>query len=48
MSSGLSESKSVTITFNAKPPADAVAKIYIVTDNSIVTVPVNLKEIALP
>ena len=48
MSSGFSDSKSVTITFNAKPPADAVAKIYVVTEKSVVTVPLALKDIALP
>ena len=48
MSSGSNESKTVSITFNAKPPADTVAKIYVVTDKSVVTVPLNLKEIPLP
>lgn len=38
----------VRISFNAKPPADAVAKIYIVTDKSVVTVPLALKDIVLP
>ncbi len=48
MSSGFAGSKTVTITFNAKPPADAVAKIYVVTDKSVVTVPIALKDIPLP
>ena len=48
MSSGFNDSKTVTMTFNAKPPADAVAKIYVVTDKSVVTVPLALKDIALP
>ena len=38
----------VRISFNAKPPADAVAKIYLVTDKSVFTVPLALKDIALP
>ena len=38
----------VRINFNAKPPADAVAKIYLVTDKSVFTVPLALKDIALP
>ena len=48
MSSGFGGAKTVTITFNSKPPADAVAKIYVVTDKSVVTVPLALKDIALP
>ena len=48
MSSGFNDSKSVTVSFNAKPPADAVAKIYVVTAKSVVTVPIALKDIALP
>lgn len=48
MSSGFNDSKTVTITFNAKPPADAVAKIYVVTDKSVVTVPISLKDVVLP
>ena len=48
MSSGFGGAKTVTITFNARPPADAVGKIYVVTDKSVVTVPLALKDIALP
>jgi hypothetical protein len=48
MSSGFNDSKTVTVSFNAKPPADAVAKIYVVTEKSVVTVPIALKDIALP
>ena len=48
MSSGFGDSKAVTISFNARPPADAVVKIYVVTDKSVVTVPIALKDIALP
>jgi hypothetical protein len=48
MSSGFNDSKTVTLSFNAKPPADAVAKIYVVTEKSVVTVPLALKDIALP
>jgi hypothetical protein len=48
MSSGFGDSKTVTLNFSAKPPADAVAKIYVVTDKSVVTVPIALKDIALP
>ena len=32
----------------AEPPADAIAKIYVVTDKSVVTVPLALKNVALP
>lgn len=48
MSSGFNNRKTVTISYSAKPPADAVAKIYLVTDKSVVTVPIALKNIALP
>lgn len=48
MSSGFGDSKAVTISFNAKPPADAVVKIYVVTEKSVVTVPIALQDIALP
>ena len=48
MSSGSNESKTVSITFNAKPPADAVAKIYVVTEKSVITVPLALKDVPLP
>lgn len=36
------------ISFDAKPPAEAIAKIYLVTDKSVVTIPIALKDIALP
>jgi hypothetical protein len=42
------EGRSATFTFKSEPPADAVAKIYLVTDKSVLTVPVALKDIALP
>lgn len=45
---GAGGAKSVSMSFNAKPPADAVAKIYVVTDKSIITVPVELKDVPLP
>ncbi len=48
MSSGFNNSKTVTITFNTKPPADAVAKVYVVTDKSVVTIPLALKDVVLP
>lgn len=48
MSSGFGGSKTVSVSFNAKPPADAIAKIYVVTEKSVVTVPIALKDIALP
>lgn len=48
MSSGFNDTKTVSISFKTKPPADSVAKIYIVTEKSVLTVPLNLKDIALP
>jgi hypothetical protein len=45
---GMGGSKNVSVSFNAKPPADAVAKIYVVTDKSVVTVPLELKDVRLP
>jgi hypothetical protein len=48
MSSGFNDSKTVSISFKEKPGADSVAKIYIVTEKSVLTVPLNLKDIALP
>lgn len=48
MSSGFNDSKTVSVSFKEKPPADSVAKIYIVTAKSVLTVPLNLKDIALP
>jgi hypothetical protein len=38
----------VTVSFDSKPPVDAIAKIYVVTDKSIVTVPLDLKDVPLP
>jgi formylglycine-generating enzyme required for sulfatase activity len=37
----------VDTTFTSKPPADAVARIYLVTDKSLVTVPFELKDIPI-
>ena len=48
MSSGFNDSKTVTVSFNAKPPTDAVARIYVVTDKSVVTIPLDLKDVPLP
>lgn len=48
MSSGFNDSKTVSISFKEKPPVDSVAKIYIVTEKSVLTVPLNLKDIVLP
>jgi hypothetical protein len=48
MSSGFGGTQTVTITFRDKPPADAIAKIYVVTDKSVVTVPLALKNVVLP
>jgi hypothetical protein len=45
---GMGGAKSVSVSFKAKPPADAVAKIYVVTDKSVVTVPLALKDVPLP
>lgn len=45
---GMGGSKSVSVSFNAKPPADALAKIYVVTDKSVVAVPLELKDVPLP
>lgn len=36
------------ISLRKKPPADAVAKIYVMTEKSVVTVPIALKDIVLP
>lgn len=47
-SSGFNNSKTVAISLRDKPPADAIAKIYVVTEKSVVTVPLALKDIALP
>ena len=47
-SSGFNNSKTVTISLRDKPPADAIAKIYVVTEKSVVTVPLALKDVALP
>jgi hypothetical protein len=48
MSSSFGGAQSVSHSFNAKPPADAVVKIYVVTDKSVITVPLELKDIPLP
>lgn len=48
MSGGFGGAKSVTISFSEKPPADATIKIYLVTEKSVISVPLALKNIALP
>lgn len=48
MSSGGAGNKSYTISFRDKPPADAVAKIYLLTEKSLVKVPLNLSAVPLP
>jgi len=48
ISSGFNGVNSVTMSFKDKPPADAVAKVYLVTEKSVVTVPLAFKNIALP
>ncbi len=40
--------KTVSASFHVIPPPDAVAKIYLVTDRAVVTVPFELKDIPLP
>ena len=51
--SGMSSSsfggpKSISISFRDKAPADMVAKIYLVTPKSVVTVPIQLDAVTLP
>jgi hypothetical protein len=48
MSSGGVGNKSYTISFRDKPPADAVAKIYLLTEKSLVKIPLNLSAVPLP
>jgi len=48
MTSGGSGSKSVSISFQDAPPADAVVRIYLVTEKSLVKVPIKLVDVALP
>lgn len=46
--SGAREDKLIRIDFSEKPPADATLVVTLRTPKSIVTVPINLKEVALP
>lgn len=48
MSSSFGGPKTVTISFSDKPPADMVAKIYLITAKSVVTVPLKFDSIMLP
>lgn len=48
MSSNFSGSKSININLRDKAPAGMVAKIYLITDKSIVSAPVKLSGVALP
>ncbi len=41
-------SSSVSISFRDKPPADAVAKIYLLTEKSVLSVPLKLDAVTLP
>ena len=45
---GMGGAKNVSVNFSKKPPVDAIAKIYVVTEKSVVTVPLELKDVALP
>jgi len=47
-SSDFDGTKKVSFSFQVMPPPDAVAKIYLVTDRAVVTVPFDLKDIPLP
>jgi len=48
MSSGFGGARSVSYSFSAKPPGDAIAKFYVVTEKSVVRVPLELKDVVLP
>jgi hypothetical protein len=48
MSSGVASQKTVSASFDQKPPADTVIKIFLLSEKSLVTVPVTLSNIALP
>lgn len=48
MSSGFAGSKSVTINLRSKAPAGTVAKIYLLTDKSVISVPLKLPAMTLP
>ena len=48
MSSGFLGKKDVTVSLREKAPAGVTAKIYLVTDKSVVTVPVKLPGVVLP
>jgi hypothetical protein len=48
MTSGFSGKKSVTITLRDKAPASVVAKVFLITEKSVVKVPVVLSAVPLP
>jgi hypothetical protein len=48
VSSGFNGKKDVTVTLRDKPPAGTVAKIYVLTEKSVVSVPLKLTGVALP
>lgn len=48
MSSGFGGKKEVTVNLDANAPADMVAKVYLLTEKSVVAVPVKLAGVALP
>ena len=47
-SAGDDSSQTRGVTFNSRVPADAVAKIYVITDQAVVTVPFEFKDIPIP
>jgi hypothetical protein len=46
--SGFGGAKNVSISFKDKPPKDAIAKVYLVTDKSVMVVPLKLDAVPLP
>jgi hypothetical protein len=48
MSSKILGTKSVSLTLRAKPPAGMVAKIYLLTDKSVLSIPLKLPVVTLP
>lgn len=48
MTSGFGENKDVSISLRGSAPAGAIAKVYLLTDKSVVTVPIKLNNVALP
>jgi len=48
MTSGFSGKKEVSISLRGSAPAGAIAKVYLLTDKSVVTVPVKLSSVPLP